>query len=237
MAWESAQQRLVAHLRRQGIQDEAVLAAIGRVPRELFVAPDYRHLAYDDEALPIAAGQSISQPIVVATMTQALKVRPGLRVLEIGTGSGYQAAVLAEVGTQVVSLERLAALATQAGELLQHLGYDLVQVHEGDGTRGWLAGAPYDRVIVTAAAPQIPPALVEQLAAAGRLVAPVGSLREQELVVLVKQASGELHRAQLGSVRFVPLVGAEGWSEEQAQRGRPRPSPTDDGVWRPRRRG
>ena len=168
MGGESPAQILVAHLRRQGIRDEVVLRALIRVPRELFIAQELRHLAYEDEALPLEEGQTISQPIVVATMTEALRVAPGQRVLEVGTGSGYQAAVLAEMGAEVVTVERRPRLANQARVLLCHLGYHNVTAHTGDGTLGWPQAAPYDRIIVTAATPAVPPALLEQLREGGR---------------------------------------------------------------------
>ena len=228
MDGESPAQRLVDHLRRQGLQDEAVLRAIVRVPRELFVAQDLRHLAYEDEALPLEEGQSISQPIVVATMTEALMVAPGHRVLEVGTGSGYQAAILADIGADVVTIERLPTLASQARVLLRHLGYDSVAVHEGDGTLGWPKSAPYDLIIVTAGAPAIPPDLLDQLQEGGQLVAPVGALRDQRLLVVQKGPAGPLEAASLGSVRFVPLVGQAGWADGTASSrlGRPRADDT-----------
>ena len=228
MGGEAPAQILVAHLRRQGIRDEAVLQALIRVPRELFIAQELRHLAYADEALPLAEGQTISQPIVVATMTEALRVTPGQRVLEIGTGSGYQAAVLAEMGAEVVTVERLPRLADQARVLLRHLGYHNVTAHTGDGTLGWPEAAPYDRIIVTAAAPAVPPALSDQLREGGRLVAPVGRRRGQRLLVVRKDAAGPVEAAALGPVRFVPLIGAAGWSEAPAPQRR-RSGPDDDG--------
>ena len=227
MGGESPAQILVAHLRRQGIRDEAVLSALIRVPRELFIAQALRHLAYEDEALPLEEGQTISQPIVVATMTEALRVTPAQHVLEIGTGSGYQAAVLAEMGAEVVTVERLPRLADRARVLLRHLGYHNVAVRTSDGTLGWPAAAPYDRIIVTAAAPAVPPALLEQLREGGRLVAPVGQRRGQRLLVVRKEAAGPVEAAALGPVRFVPLIGAVGWSEDPSLLRRCRSGPSN----------
>ena len=230
MGDESPAQHLAAQLRRQGIRDEAVLRALIRVPRELFVGQELRHLAYADEALPLAEGQSISQPIVVATMTEALKVNPGQHLLEIGTGSGYQAAVLADMGAEVVTVERLPGLAEQARVLLRHLGYHNVAVHTADGTLGWPQAAPYDRIMVTAAAPAVPPALLDQLREGGRLVAPVGTRRGQRLLVVRKDAAGPVETAALGPVRFVPLIGAAGWPEAPAPKRRGRAGPDDDSA-------
>ena len=227
MGGESPAQILAAHLRRQGIRDEVVLRALIRVPRELFIAQELRHLAYEDEALPLEEGQTISQPIVVATMTEALRVAPGQRVLEVGTGSGYQAAVLAEMGAEVVTVERRPRLANQARVLLCHLGYHNVTAHTGDGTLGWPQAAPYDRIIVTAATPAVPPALLEQLRESGRLVAPVGRRRGQRLLVMRKDAAGPVEAAALGPVRFVPLIGAAGWSEEPSPQRRSRSRSSD----------
>lgn len=228
MGGESPAQILVAHLRRQGIRDEAVLRALTHVPRELFIAQELRHLAYEDEALPLEEGQTISQPIVVATMTEALRAAPGQRVLEIGTGSGYQAAVLADMGVEVVTVERLPRLANQARVLLCHLGYHNVAVQTGDGTLGWPQAAPYDRIIVTAAAAAVPPALLDQLREGGRLVAPVGRRRGQRLLVVRKDAAGPVEAAALGPVRFVPLIGAAGWSEAPAPQRRRQTEPNDN---------
>jgi len=192
---------------------------MGRVPRELFVPVDYRHLAYEDIALPIGCGQTISQPMVVALMTQALRLGGPERVLEIGTGSGYQAAVLAELvqaGGRVVSIERQPALAERAARLLAHLGYTNVEVHTADGSQGWPPGAPYNAALVTAGAPDIPQALVAQLEEGGRLVIPLGSLRHQGLWVFEKRGE-QLQDHYLGQVRFVPLIGTQGWPAAQVE--------------------
>jgi protein-L-isoaspartate(D-aspartate) O-methyltransferase len=200
-----------SQLRRRGIRDERVLAAMGAIPRELFVPPTDRSLAYVDAALPIEAGQSISQPYIVARMTELLAVRPGDRVLEIGTGSGYQAAVLASLGARVVSLERHAELAAEARRRLQQLGLaDAVEVRVADGSLGDPTGGPYDGILVTAAAPSIPEALLDQLANGGRLVIPVGPRDRQRLVVVTRHGN-EWEQRSDGEVVFVPLVGAGGW--------------------------
>jgi protein-L-isoaspartate(D-aspartate) O-methyltransferase len=188
-----------------------VLQAIARVPREVFVPEAQRHLAFSDEALPIGWQQTISQPSVVAAMTEALAPQPGDRVLEVGTGSGYQAAVLAELAATVVGVERNPWLAGAARRLLAHLDYLQVEVVEGDGSLGWPARAPYDRILVAAAAPAIPPPLLDQLAPGGRLVIPIGGRNDQQLVVVSKGTSGALHERAAGPVYFVPLVGAYGW--------------------------
>lgn len=213
MAWETEQTRLVAHLRRQGIASERVLQAIARVPRDVFVDEEYRHLAFADEALPLGWGQTISQPSVVAATLEALDVREGQATLEVGAGSGYQAALLAELGARVTSVERNPQLAAQARRACRLLGYDAVEVVDGDGSLGWPAGAPYDGMVVAAAVPAVPPPLLDQLAPNGRLVLPVGGRDGQQLVVVSRGAGGAIRERSLGPVRFVPLVGAHGWSE------------------------
>jgi protein-L-isoaspartate(D-aspartate) O-methyltransferase len=200
-------------LKRRGIADERVLDAMARVPRERFVPNTPRDAAYDDRALPIDAGQTISQPYIVARMTELLRVKPGDRILEIGTGSGYQAAVLATLGARLVSIERHAKLAKAAVERLRAAGFAGVEVRVGDGSQGDPAGAPWDGIIVTAAAPRIPDALREQLAVGGRLVIPVGPRYEQELVVVERRSPTEWRERSDGAVVFVPLVGEAGWRE------------------------
>ena len=202
---------LVAELRRQGIADERVLDAIGRVRRELFVPSSVAERAYENVALPIGLGQTISQPYVVALMTQSLGLTGTERVLEVGTGSGYQAAILASLASAVVSVERVAPLLESARRALDALGVTNVELHPASGTLGWPAGAPYDRIIVTAAGPEIPAVLLNQLAPDGRLVIPVGTLKAQRLV-LVRRTSDGFEETNLGGVRFVPLVGEGGWS-------------------------
>jgi protein-L-isoaspartate(D-aspartate) O-methyltransferase len=199
-------------LRGRDIVDERVLGAMERVPRELFVPGDLRERAFDDAALPIGAGQTISQPYMVARIAEELGLRGGERVLDVGSGSGYQAAVLAELGDEVHTIERIAELAEQARRNLAEAGYDRVVVHVGDGSRGLPEHAPYDAIAVAAAAPGFPQALYDQLRPAGRLVVPVGGRRGQRLEVIVRSPEGP---AVLRSVpcRFVPLVGEEGFTQ------------------------
>jgi protein-L-isoaspartate(D-aspartate) O-methyltransferase len=199
-------------LRGRDIVDERVLGAMERVPRELFVPGDLRERAFDDAALPIGAGQTISQPYMVARIAEELGLRGGERVLDVGSGSGYQAAVLAELGDEVHTIERIPELAEQARRNLAEAGYDRVVVHVGDGSRGLPEHAPYDAIAVAAAAPGFPQALYDQLRPAGRLVVPVGGRRGQRLEVIVRSPEGP---AVLRSVpcRFVPLVGEEGFTQ------------------------
>jgi protein-L-isoaspartate(D-aspartate) O-methyltransferase len=206
---------LAALLRRRGIADERVLAAIGEVPRELFVPEDLRRSAYDDRALPIGHGQTISQPFMVATICEALELQGDERVLDVGTGSGYQAAVLAELADEVVTVERVPELAEQARATLAHVGYDRVEVRQGDGTLGVPDRAPFDGIAVAAAAPAVPEALYDQLAEGGRIVVPVGSLRDQWLQVVVRGPEGP-RVARSVPCRFVPLIGSEGFADRTA---------------------
>jgi len=200
-----------SQLRGRDIVDEAVLAAMEHVPRELFVPEPERRRAYYDAALPIGHGQTISQPYMVARIVEALAIRPGNRVLDVGTGSGYQAAVLAELGADVVTIERIPELAEDARQRLAAAGYDRVEVALGDGTLGVPEHAPFDAIAVAAAAPGLPETLYEQLRPRGRLVVPVGGPRVQRLEVIVRSPEGP---AIVHSVpcRFVPLVGEEGFS-------------------------
>jgi protein-L-isoaspartate(D-aspartate) O-methyltransferase len=200
-------------LRARGVHDEAVLAAILAVPRDEFVTPELRGSAYADDALPIEAGQTISQPYIVGRMTELLRVGPGDRVLYIGTGSGYQAAVLAELGCTVVSIERHASLADAARERLERLGYgERVEVRVGDGSIGDAAGAPWRAIVVAAAAPRVPEALRDQLDPdGGRLVVPVGSRDRQQLIVVTRDGDTWTETSD-GAVVFVPLIGVGGWS-------------------------
>ena len=194
-------------LRRRGISDQAVLRAMDEVPREHFVAPGFADSAYADQALPIACGQTISQPFVVAYMTEQLEVAPQHRVLEIGTGSGYQAAVLSRLVREVVSIERYRTLAEAARGRLKTLGYANVTVRAGDGMAGAPDLAPFDRIMVTAAAENIPEALTAQLAVGGKMILPLGPRHDAQYIVkLTKQPSGEFIRENLIAVRFVPLL-------------------------------
>jgi protein-L-isoaspartate(D-aspartate) O-methyltransferase len=202
---------VATQLRTRAIADERVLAAMGELPREAFVGPDQHRRAYDDAPLPIDAGQAISQPYMVARMTELLSVQPGDRVLEIGTGSGYQAAVLARLGAHVVSYERHPELAAAARERLADLGLgDAVEIRVGDGSLGDPAGGRYRGIIVTAGAPRLPEALLEQLEEGGRLVIPVGPRDRQELVLAIRHGNDWEQRSD-GPCVFVPLVGAGGW--------------------------
>jgi len=203
-------QALVAALAGEGIQDRAVLAAIARVPRHLFVPPEVAEQAYADHALPIGEDQTISQPFIVAYMTEALGVESGDRVLEVGTGSGYQAAVLAEMGVQVFTIEIVAPLAQRADAVLATLGYDSIVRRVGDGYAGWPEHAPYHGIIVTAAAPRVPEVLLDQLVPGGRLVIPLDDEQAdaQWIWVLEKRASGDVVRRRTIPVRFVPMTGA-----------------------------
>ena len=208
-AYTAARSRMVTEqIRKRGIQDERVLHALTTVPRHLFIPPAYRNQAYDDGPLPIGQGQTISQPYIVALMSERLELRGDERVLEIGTGSGYQAAVLSLLAKQVYSIEIVPELMSSARELLAQLGYDNVTVLLGDGNLGWEKDSPYDAIIVTAAASRIPPALLEQLAEGGRLVLPVVRGEEQHLLRLRKR-NGRIVEENLGLVRFVPLVGGD----------------------------
>lgn len=207
---------MVAHqLRRRGVKDERVLDAMASVPREAFVPGVPTSLAYDDRALPIDAGQTISQPYMVARMSELLEVQPGDRILEIGTGSGYQAAVLARLGARVTTIERYPDLANAARETLRSQGFQGIDVRAGDGSRGEPEGAPWDGIIVTAAAPAIPDALREQLAIGARLVIPVGPRYQQDLLVVERRGPADWFEWSDGAVVFVPLVGEGGWSESE----------------------
>jgi protein-L-isoaspartate(D-aspartate) O-methyltransferase len=198
---------MLRQLERYGIRDRRVLEAVARVPREEFVAEADRDVAYGDHALAIAEGQTISQPYVVARMTELLATQPQHRVLEVGTGSGYQAAVLAELVREVISIERHASLAEAARDLLERLGYANVRVIHADASLGYPPEAPYDRILITAATPRIDPALVRQLTPDGLIVAPIGDLELQELVVRDARGREERH----GPVKFVPLRGQAGF--------------------------
>lgn len=195
----------------RGIADTAVLAAMRTVPREQFVPLSYQEAAYMDGPLPIGAGQTISQPYVVALMLVQLQLQADHRVLEIGTGSGYAAAVLSRIVREVYTVERQHTLAWQAKARLAALGYENVWVHEGDGTLGWAEYAPYDSIIAAACGPKVPPSLQMQLAVNGRLLMPVGKKKAQHLVMVERLGDNEFRQRKLQSVRFVQLIGAEGF--------------------------
>jgi protein-L-isoaspartate(D-aspartate) O-methyltransferase len=203
-------------LRRRGITDAAVLGAMETVPRHEFVPGELRSRAYEDAPLPIGAGQTISQPYIVAAMTAALRLRPGHRVLEIGTGCGYQAAVLSRLAKEIFTIECRAELAAAASERLTRLGYHHVHVHCGDGTLGLPEFAPFDALLVAAAAPAVPRPLLNQLADRGRMILPVGDEQHQELRLIEKQGAEFLTTA-LEGCRFVPLVGYYGWPDPHGQ--------------------
>jgi protein-L-isoaspartate(D-aspartate) O-methyltransferase len=196
----------------RGIRDPDVLEAMSTVPREVFVPAGQVQFAYADSPLPIGQGQTISQPYIVALMTEALGLAPHERVLEIGTGLGYAAAVLSRIAEEVYTVERHLKLARAAEARFRQLGYDNIQVHVGDGTLGWLEHAPYDAIVVTAGGPAIPELLLDQLKVGGRLVIPVGATPDLQELMRVRRANeNDFEHENLGSVRFVPLVGEAGW--------------------------
>jgi protein-L-isoaspartate(D-aspartate) O-methyltransferase len=201
-------------LKRRGITEQRILDAFLDVPREAFISEDFAHLAYGDHPLPIEAGQTISQPYIVALMIEAADIRPGDKVLEVGAGSGYAAAVISRIAERVVAIERQHDLVEVARERLQRLGYDNIEIVEGDGTKGCRDHAPFDAILAAASGSHVPRPLVEQLAPNGRIVMPVGEAGwVQELVKVTKQQDGILKQENLGGVRFVPLIGEEGWKD------------------------
>jgi protein-L-isoaspartate(D-aspartate) O-methyltransferase len=201
-------------IRRRGIAEQRILEAFLAVPREEFVSDEHAHLAYGDHPLPIEAKQTISQPYIVALMIQAAEIGPGDTVLEVGCGSGYAAAVISRIAARVIGIERQHELAEIARERLRRLGYDNVEIVEGDGTRGWRDEAPYDSILAAASGSHVPRPLLEQLAPGGRIVMPVGDPGGvQELIKVTKQEDGILKQESLGGVRFVPLIGEEGWKD------------------------
>ncbi len=211
MGLQESRERLFESLRRE-ISDKRVLLAMERVPRELFVPSESYNLAYEDIPLSIGYGQTISQPFIVAIMTQALSLQGNEKVLEIGTGSGYQTAILAELCRWVVSVERIPELANAAKRLLDRLGYRNIEIHLAGETLGWPDGAPYDAIIVTAAAPRVPDVLLEQLSTKGRMVIPVGSRWEQDLLKVTKKEK-KVVIENLGGCRFVPLISKDAWND------------------------
>ena len=201
-------------LKRRGIGEELILNAFREVPREAFVSPANAHLAYGDHPLPIEAGQTISQPYIVALMIQAAGLKPGDRVLEVGAGSGYAAAVMSRIARRVVGIERQHALVEVARERMERLGFGNVEIVEGDGTMGWPSQAPYEAILAAASGSHVPEALIAQIAPGGSIVMPVGDPGwVQKLVKVTRRADGSLDQADLGEVRFVPLIGAEGWND------------------------
>ena len=201
-------------LRRRGISEPRILDAFLAVPRDQFVSPEYAHLAYGDHPLPIEANQTISQPYIVALMIEAAEIKPGDKVLEVGAGSGYAAAVIGRIAARVIAVERQHELVEVARERVRRLGYDNVEIIEGDGTRGCVDEAPFDAILAAASGSHVPEALLAQLSPGGRIVMPIGQPGwPQELVKVTKQEDGVLKQENLGGVRFVPLIGEEGWSD------------------------
>ena len=211
MDFEAARARLIEHLSAE-IRDKRVLSAMHRIPRELFVPLKSRHLAYEDRPLPIGCEQTISQPFIIALMTEALELIGNEKVLEIGTGSGYQTAILAELSTLVITVERLPALAEAARKVLDSLGYTNIEIHLAEETLGWKPGAPYNAIMVTAGAPSVPKDLLAQLAIGGRMIIPVGSRYTQELCKITRRKDKNLVQ-NLGGCRFVSLIGKGAWAE------------------------
>ncbi|MFC1984349.1 protein-L-isoaspartate(D-aspartate) O-methyltransferase [Chloroflexota bacterium] len=211
MDFEAPRAKLIEHLSSQ-IRDERVVAAMARIPRERFVPPEKQDLAYEDIPLPIGLDQTISQPFIIALMTEALELTGNEKVLEVGTGSGYQTAILAELAWLVITVERLPALAEAAKRVLDSLGYTNIKVHLAEEALGWQAEAPYDAIMVTAGAPRVPVDLLAQLAIGGRMVIPVGSRYVQELYKVTKRRKENIVR-NLGSCRFVSLIGKDAWEE------------------------
>lgn len=213
MSTNEAKERLLKSIRSE-VDDDAVLNAMRKVPRELFVPAESRHLAYEDIPLPIGYGQTISQPLIVALMTHALDLLPTDKVLEIGTGSGYQAAILANLARKVVSVERIQVLADSARTILAELGYTNVEIIVIENDIGCPSEGPFDAILVTAASPRLQTSLLEQMVVGGRLVIPVGSPREQELMKVTKSSDGYSVKS-LGSCRFVPLIGKGAWDSDE----------------------
>jgi protein-L-isoaspartate(D-aspartate) O-methyltransferase len=213
--YERQREEMVRHqIEARGIKDPVVLSAFRSVPRHLFVSEALRDQAYGDYPLPIGEQQTISQPYIVAEMTQALELGKDDRVLEIGTGSGYQAAILAEIVYRVYTIERIRSLYIQARKLLDKLHYHNIVMRCSDGTAGWKDESPFDAIIVTAGAPHVPEKLLDQLAAGGRMVVPVGNQHSQDLIKVVKDKKG-IHKSNLGGCRFVKLIGEQGWKENK----------------------
>ncbi len=208
-------QKMVQQIAARGIVEPYVIESMRQVPRHLFIPLSQRAQAYEDHPIPIAAGQTVSQPFIIARMCEAANLGSNSKVLEIGTGSGYSAAVLAHIASHVYTVERLPQLAKEAQARLSALGYSNITVKQADGTLGLLEFAPYDAIIVTAAAPAIPHALLDQLAPNGTLIIPIGDTTSQMLVRMRKQLDGTMSHEALEAVRFVPLIGQEGWKGEE----------------------
>ncbi len=206
--------KLVDKLRAKGIKDESLLAAINNVPRHMFIDTALENRAYEDSALPIGKGQTISQPYTVAAQTELLNIKPGEKVLEIGTGSGYQAAILSEMGADVYTVERHEELYLKAREILNSLGYR-VRIKLGDGSMGWSAYAPYDGIVVTAGAPVVPKELIQQLSIGGRLVVPVGDHEKQLMTRITRISEDAYEEERFNYFKFVPLIGKKGWKGEE----------------------
>lgn len=215
MDFKRQREHMVAtQIATRGIKSGQLMDAMRKVERHRFVAEDDHLQAYGDHPIFISQGQTISQPFVVASMSEALDLRGGEKVLEIGTGSGYQTAILAELATSVYTVERIAELSSTAEKLLQELGYKNIFFKQGDGSVGWMENAPFDCIIVTAASPAIPQSLLDQLRVRGKLVAPVGGRLSQTLQLVIKKNKAEMEYINLGGVMFVPLIGREGWQDE-----------------------
>ncbi|MGB9701592.1 MAG: protein-L-isoaspartate(D-aspartate) O-methyltransferase [Candidatus Kapaibacteriota bacterium] len=205
-------QDLINLLIRKGIKSESVLFAINKIPRELFISEDLKPRAYEDNALPILCGQTISQPYTVAFMTEILDLKPNLKVLEIGTGSGYQTCILKELAKEVYTIERIPELFDFSKNMFNKLGYEIYQ-KLGDGTNGWPEFAPYDRIIVTAGAPETPLPLLKQLSIGGIMVIPIGDKNSQIMTKITRQSMINFTKEEFSQFRFVPLIGKEGWQE------------------------
>lgn len=227
MAFGQARKKMVtSQIAGRGVRDARVLDAMASIPREAFVTAGMEEFAYEDNALPIGEGQTISQPYIVAAMAEAAELKPEDRVLEVGAGSGYAAAIFSRLAGKVFSIERLPALAEAARERVRALGYDNVTLRTGDGSTGWPEEAPFDAILVAAGVPCPPEALRRQLKIGGRLILPVGEAHEQRLIRITRKGEEDFQADDLGGVRFVPLIGAEGWPEQDFKIGPPSPSPS-----------